>query len=151
MPQSLSHVLLHTFFSTKERFPFFEDLPFRAEVHAWLGGCAKTLHCLPIQVGGVADHVHLLTTLARTVTIADLVKELKRASCNWIQERGSEWKKFHWQAGYAAFSVSESKVAEVKRYIENQKSHHCIQSFQEEYREFLRKHGQQWDERYLWD
>ena len=151
MPQSLSHVILHTVFSSKERFPFFQNTAFREEVHSYLGGCAKTLHCLPIRVGGVADLVHLLTTLARTVAIADFVKEVKRVSCNWIQERGAQWEKFHWQAGYATFSVSESKVAEVVAYIENQEAHHRVQPFQEEYREFLRRHGEQWDEKYVWD
>ena len=151
MPQSLSHVVLHTVFSTKERFPFFQNLPFRADVHAYLGGCAKTLNCLPIRIDGVADHVHLLTTLARTICIADFVKEVKRVSCDWIHERGAEWTKFHWQAGYATFSVSESKVAEVIRYIESQEAHHRRQSFQDEYREFLRKHEIVFDERYVWD
>lgn len=151
MPQSLSHVILHTVFSTKERFPFLQEPNRRAETHAYLGGCANTLHCRPIAIGGVADHVHLLTTLARTISIADFVKEVKRVSCNWLHEQGAEWTKFHWQAGYATFSVSESKVADVVAYIENQEAHHRGQTFQDEYREFLGKHGETWDEKYVWD
>ena len=96
-------------------------------------------------------HVHLLTTLSRTIAIADFVKEAKRVSCNWIQERGARWSKFHWQAGYATFSVSESKVADVIHYIENQDAHHRAQTFQDEYRDFLRKHGEEWDKKYAWD
>ena len=151
MPQSLSRVVLHTVFSTKDRFPFFQNAPFRADVDAYLGGCAKSLDCLPIQIGGVADHVHLLTTLPRTLCIADFVKEVKRVSTNWIQERGALWTKFHWQAGYATFSVSESNVPKAIHYIEAQEEHHRLTTFQDEYRALLTKHGQKWDETYVWD
>ena len=151
MPQSIARVVLHTVFSTRDRDPTFQDLIFRNEVHAYLGGCAKTLDCLPIQIGGVADHVHLLTTLPRTLSIAEFVKEVKRNSSSWIQERGGLYRQFHWQAGYACFSVSQSKVADVVTYIQEQESHHRKITFQEEYREFLRRHGEKWDEQYVWD
>ncbi len=151
MPQSLARVILHTVFSTKDRFPFLQNPAHRAEVHAYLGGCAKSLDCLPIQIGGVSDHVHLLTTLPRTLAIADFIKEIKRVSTNWIHERGAEWTKFHWQAGYGVFSVSESQVPAVARYIEHQEEHHRVTSFQEEYRALLKKHGIAPDETYLWD
>lgn len=99
----------------------------------------------------MSDHVHLLTTLARTLSVAEFVKETKRVSTNWIQERNGMWSQFHWQAGYASFSVSESDVGTVEQYILGQERHHRTQSFQDEYREFLRKHGETWDERYVWD
>jgi putative transposase len=151
MPQSISRVVIHTVFSTKGREPAFQNAACRSEVHAYLGGCAKTLDCLPIQIGGVADHVHLLTTLPRTLCIADFVKEVKRVSTGWIQERGGLFTQFHWQAGYDCFSVSESMVPKVVRYIEGQEEHHRVITFQDEYRELLRRHGQTWDEQYLWD
>lgn len=151
MPQSLARVLIHTVFSTQGREPVFHDAAFRAEVHAYLGGCAKTLDCLPLQIGGVADHVHLLTTLSRTLSIAEFVKEVKRVSTKWIQERGGPFAKFHWQAGYGCFSVSESNVEAVRRYIANQEAHHQKRSFQDEFRELLRRHAQTWDEQYVWD
>jgi putative transposase len=151
MPQSLSRVVIHTVFSTQGREPAFQDLAFRAEVHAYLGGCAKSLECLPIQIGGVADHVHLLTVLARTICVADFVKEIKRVSTNWIQERGGLFGQFHWQGGYAAFSVSESNVGIVSRYVERQEQHHRRMTFQDELRKLLRLHGQAWDEEHLWD
>ena len=88
MPQSLGRVVIHTIFSTKGREPAFQNVAFREEMHACLGDCAKTLGCLPIQIGGVSDHVHLLTTLSRTISIAEFVKEVKRVSTGWIQERG---------------------------------------------------------------
>jgi REP element-mobilizing transposase RayT len=151
MPQSLSRVTLHTVFSTKDRFAFFQNPAFRSDVHAYLGGCAKSLDCLPIQIGGVSDHVHLLTTLPRTLAIADMVKEIKRISTNWIRERGGEWSQFHWQAGYATFSVSESNLPPLIRYIEHQEEHHRVTTFQDEYHALLAKHGQRWDETYVWD
>jgi len=152
MPQSFSRVLIHTVFATKGREPAFHDMAFRAEVHAYLGGCSKALDCLPVQVGGTADHVHLLTTLARTISVAEFVKEIKRVSTNWIQQEGAGlFRQFHWQAGYGCFSVSESNVGTVTRYIERQEEHHHKITFQEEYRELLRRHGQTWDEAYIWD
>ena len=150
MPQSLSNVIIHTVFSTKNRVPFLGDPGLRSETHRYLGGVAKTLKCQPLIVGGVTDHVHLLTTLARTVSVADFVKELKRVSCNWLQhDKGIDG--FHWQSGYGVFSVSESQVARVRGYIELQEEHHRRQTFQEELRELLRRHGIEFDERYLWD
>jgi REP element-mobilizing transposase RayT len=151
MPQSLSRVIIHTVFSTKHREPVFTDIPLRLELHAYLGGCAKTLDCLPIQIGGVSDHVHLLTTLPRTLCIADFVKEVKRVSTGWIRDHGTKFAGFHWQAGYGCFSVSESQIPTVARYVENQEEHHSALSFQDEYRELLRRHRQLCDEAYVWD
>ena len=151
MPQSLARVVIHTVFSTQGREPVFQNAAFRDELHAYLGGCAKTLDCLPLQIGGVEDHVHLLTTLSRTITIADFVKEVKRVSTGWIQTRGGLFRQFHWQAGYGCFSVSESKVPAVIQYIQGQEEHHRQQTFQEELRRILSAHGQAWDERYVWD
>lgn len=116
-----------------------------------LGSIANRLRCPPRQVGGVADHVHLLVQLDRSVSQADLIKELKRASNLWIHERFPELQKFAWQAGYGAFSVSTSNLESVRRYIEGQEEHHRHVSFQEEYRAFLKKHELAFDERYVWD
>jgi putative transposase len=151
MPQSLARVVIHTVFSTKGREPVFHHTGFRGEVHAYLGACSKALGCLPIRIGGVEDHVHLLTTLPRTIAIADFVKEAKRVSTGWIQERGGMFRQFRWQAGYGCFSVSESQLPKVVRYIEQQVEHHRKITFQDEYRELLRRHGQSWDETYVWD
>lgn len=124
MPQSLARVVIHTVFSTKGRKPVFHQAAFRCEVHTYLGACAKAIDCLPIRIGGVEDHVHLLTTLPRTLAIADFVKEVKRISSGWIQERGGVFQKFRWQAGYGCFSVSESQLPKVARYVEQQEAHH---------------------------
>ncbi|MEK6283279.1 MAG: transposase [Acidobacteriota bacterium] len=150
MPQSLSAVYIHLVFSTKHRQPFLRDKNLRKDLHAFLGGTSKNLDCPPIIVGGVEDHVHLLSRFGRTITQAEWVKELKRVSNLWLKkERGLNG--FEWQGGYADFSVSKSNLAEVKRYIENQEAHHQKISFQDEVRALLRKHEMEWDERYVWD
>ena len=151
MPQSLSRVFIHTIFSTKNREPFFEDTNLRAETHAYLGGTCKSLDCVPVKIGGVSDHVHLLTTLSRSIAIAELVKEIKRVSTNWLHERGPDLASFRWQAGYGVFSVSQSRVDEVVNYIDSQEQHHRKVSFQDEFRQFMRKHNIECDERYVWD
>jgi len=151
MSQSLSSVFLHIVFSTKERFPFLSDEDVRRQVHAFLEGIAKKLNCPPLLIGGVSDHVHILIQLGRSVSQADLVKELKRGSNLWIQERFPHIAKFSWQAGYGAFSVSTSNVEAVRTYIANQAEHHAKVAFQDEFRAFLEKHGVAFDERYVWD
>ncbi len=151
MPQSLSRILIHTVFSTKNRQPFFSDPDVRSEMHAVIGGMVKKLGCQPIRIGGMPDHVHLLTTLSRTLSVADFVKETKRASTDWIRQRDEQLSGFHWQAGYGVFSVSESNAAAVEEYILNQYEHHRATTFQDEFRAFCQRHRVDLDERYAWD
>lgn len=151
MPQSLSAVYLHLIFGTKERRPFLRDQSLRKNMHAYLGGISRQLDCVPMQVGGMEDHVHILARLGRTVTQAEWVKELKRVSNNWLKEHGDDFANFEWQGGYAAFSVSQSNLDRVKRYIETQEEHHRNVSFQDELRAFLRRHNTEWDEKHVWD
>jgi putative transposase len=126
------------------------DEQMRASLHAELGGISKKLECPPIITGGIEDHIHLLARFGRTITQADWVKELKRVSNLWLKEQ-FHLSAFEWQAGYADFSVSESNLERVKRYIVNQKEHHKKRTFQDEVRELLRRHRMEWDERYIWD
>ena len=151
MPQSQSAVYLHLVFSTKERRPFLKDQVLRSECHAYLGGVSKKLECPVILAGGVEDHVHLLARQSRTITQADWVKKLKRASSLWIKERDPAAKEFAWQAGYGFFSVSFSHLEKVTEYIARQEEHHRVRSFQDEFRAMLAKHRIEWDEKYLWD
>ncbi|MDZ4859205.1 MAG: transposase [Candidatus Hydrogenedentes bacterium] len=151
MSQSLSAIYLHTTWSTKERFPFLRDAGLRAHMHEYIGGVSNNLGCTPIIVGGVEDHVHILARFARTTTTADWIKEMKRASSAWVKGIDTSARKFQWQAGYGAFSVSYSNIGRVERYIANQEEHHRKLTFQEEFRQFMRKHGVEWDERYVWD
>ena len=111
----------------------------------------KQLDCVPVEVGGVDDHIHILCLFPRTHSVADVVKETKRVSTNWLQEQSVKLRDFHWQAGYGVFSVSQSNVTGVLEYIRNQEEHHRKLTFQDEYRAFLRKHAVEYDERYVWD
>jgi REP element-mobilizing transposase RayT len=148
MPQSLSAIYIHLVFSTKHRQLFLRDEGLRKDLHSFLGGTSKTLECPPLLVGGVEDHVHLLTRFGRTITQAEWVKELKRVSNLWLKEEGG-LANFEWQGGYADFSVSQSNLEQVKRYIANQEFHHRKVSFQDEVRALLSKHHMDWDERYI--
>ena len=142
---------LHAIFSTKERRPYLQDLAFRKSLYAYLGAISKNLECAPLCVGGVEDHVHILFRLGRTITQADWIRELKRASSVWINAQPTQLGKFSWQSGYACFSVSASNLDAVASYIANQQAHHHKASFQDELRAILKKHGESWDEQYICD
>jgi REP element-mobilizing transposase RayT len=139
MAQSLSNVLVHMVFSTKERHPFLSDPTLRVAMHKYLAAVSAQLRCPVITVGGVADHVHLLARQARTITLAGWVREVKRAggSSLWVKEFSEGLNVFQWQAGYATFSVSQSQSAAVQRYIARQEAHHRSVSFQDEFRTLL--------------
>jgi len=151
MPQSLARVVLHVVFSTKNRVPFLRDAAVRARMHAYLAGVLQHIGCNPILVNGVEDHVHILCNLSRTVPIAQLVEEAKKATSKWMKEQGPEYRDFFWQGGYGAFSVSQSKVEPVRAYVARQEEHHHKVTFQDEFRALCRKHGIEIDERYVWD
>ncbi|MFM9963037.1 MAG: transposase [Planctomycetaceae bacterium] len=151
MSQSLSNVIVHVVFSTKDRLPLLADKDIRAQMHAELGGTSKTLICPPIITGGVEDHIHLLARQSRTITLADWIKELKRVTSIWIKEKGPQFKDFAWQAGYGAFSVSQSQSGKVIEYIQKQEEHHKSKDFKTAFREFLERHAIEYDERYVWD
>jgi len=151
MPQSLSNVLIHIVFSTKERRAMLRPADLREEMHRYLGGISNKLDCPPVIVGGPDDHVHLLARQSRTISLADWIKELKRGSSIWAKTKGPAMELFQWQAGYGAFSVSQSQSSRVQRYIAGQEEHHRRSSFQDEFRQLLRKHGIEFDERYVWD
>lgn len=150
MPQSLSNILLHLIFSTKDRHPWLEK-GIREKSHAFLAGAVRQCDCEAYRVGGVADHVHLSVRLSRTLTVADLVKEIKTASSKWLKLQDSSLKDFAWQKGYGAFSLGISQKDTLQKYIDNQDEHHRTQTFQDEYRAFLTKYDIEYDERYVWD
>ncbi|HSQ24484.1 MAG TPA: IS200/IS605 family transposase [Pyrinomonadaceae bacterium] len=150
MPQSLSAVYIHLVFSTKERRPFVRDLAIRESLHPYLGEISKRLRCAPIITGGMEDHIHLLARFGRTITQAEWVKELKRVSNLWLKKE-HRIRDFEWQGGYADFSVSQSNLEQVKKYIVNQPEHHKKMNFQDELRLLLKEHHVEWDERYIWE
>ena len=149
MSQSLARVIIHLIFSTKDRAPSLADGTRCHDVHAYLAATAQHLGCPAIRVGGVADHVHVVCCLARTVSVAALVAKLKVGSSQLLKIKAGI--RFQWQNGYGAFSVSESALESVVDYVANQALHHRHLSFQDEYRAFLRRHGVEFDERYVWD
>jgi REP element-mobilizing transposase RayT len=150
-PQSLAQIYVHLIFSTRQREPLLADGAFRKQTHAYLAGICQHLDSAAVVIGGVADHVHILNRLGRTVDVASLVREIKRDSSKWIKENDPRLGGFHWQADYGAFSVSPSHVDALVRYIEAQEEHHQVVSFQDEFRRICKKYGVEIDERYVWD
>ena len=150
MPQSLSRVLVHLVFSTKNREPFLSPAV-QHELHPYLAGTLDHIDCPSLQVGGVADHVHLLFGLSRTRTIASVAEAVKTSSSKWLKTKDARLSAFHWQTGYGSFSVSQSESDKVVAYIRNQEHHHRKMTFQDEYRRFLELHRVEFDERYVWD
>ena len=150
MPQSLSKVILHLVFSTKDREPWL-DSNVRSRVHAYLATICRDLGAEFVRIGGVADHVHIVTTLPRTLSQADFIEQIKKASSKWIKRLDARYRGFFWQRGYGAFSVSPSQLEAVLQYIEAQQEHHRTRTFQEEFRDLLRRHGVNFDESYVWD
>jgi len=156
VPQSLSRILIHMIFSTKNRVRALAYPDLRADLDAFTGGVLRHMKCPGIIVGSVIDHMHILYVQSRTETTAKVAETVKRETSRWIKEQKPDTKdpylvKFAWQAGYAAFSVSESNVDQVRAYIENQEDHHRRVTFQDEYRAFMKKHGVAFDEEYVWD
>ena len=150
MSQSLASILIHLVFSTKNREPLIVP-HIETELYTYMGGVFRELKCPLLERNGTEDHVHLFFRLARTITIADLVEEIKKSSSKWIKTQGEEFQGFYWQNGYGAFSIGESGVQRLRQYIANQKAHHRVHSFQDEYRRFLKKYQIEFDERYVWD
>jgi putative transposase len=150
MPQSLSQILLHIIFSTKNREPLI--LPeVEKDLFAYIASICNELDCFAPIIDGVKDHVHIACNLSRTIAVCDLLEEVKKSSSKWIKTKGSFYKNFTWQRGYGAFSLGMSQLPALKKYVLNQKEHHCKKTFQEEYLELLKKYKVEYDERYVWD
>ncbi len=146
---SSTHLSLnyHLVFGTKNRTASI-DLSWRTRLHEYIGGTVRGLGGYPEAIGGVADHVHLLLALKSTHCLADVVRELKKASSAWVHEEIGE-RTFRWQDGYAAFTVSTTVRVAVRNYIANQEEHHRLKSFREEIVGFLGKAGIEYDQRFL--
>lgn len=149
MAQTLVSLLVHVIFSTKLRAACITP-EIEPHLYGYLGGIAKQHQASLLSAGGTADHVHLLLSASKNVALSDLLEELKKSSSKWIKTQGKIFKNFHWQDGYAAFSVGASQVEVVRRYHARQKEHHRVKSFQDELTEFLNKYEMQYNEKYLW-
>ena len=118
------------------------------EIFRYIGGVVKHIGGVPIVVGGMPDHVHILTSLPKTMSVSDFTREIKAGSSKWMESLNPCYEKFEWQEGYGAFSVSASQIDKTARYIGGQAEHHQKRTFQEEYKQFLAAYGIQYDERF---
>jgi REP element-mobilizing transposase RayT len=148
MAQTFTNLLTHIIFSTKERVSSIRP-EFQSDLHAYLGGIIRNLEGQALRVNGMPDHVHLLVWLPPTVAIAEALRVLKANSSRWVHDSPGR-SSFAWQAGYGAFSVSQSNVSGVVRYLQEQERHHRRMSFQEELLAFLKKNHIAYDERTIW-
>ena len=146
---SSTHLSLHyhIVFGTKNHERIIEP-EWRGDLHGYLGGIIRATNGIAESVGGVSDHVHLLIGLRATHCLADVLRELKAVSSGWVHNQVGV-RRFAWQEGYGAFTVSSSQREAVCRYIEQQAEHHRTHTFREEYLELLRRSGMEFDERYL--
>ncbi len=147
MAHSFTVVYVHLVFSTKNRYPFLKDPAIQDECNAYITTLLKNKQspCLAIQT--MPDHVHVLFRQSVSLALADCVRDMKRATSKWLHQKGL--KKFSWQEGYSAFSVSHRLLPRVCNYIENQTEHHKKKTFEEEYIEFLNEQGLSYDDRYV--
>ena len=150
MPQSFSSLHVHIVFSTKHRERLIEP-EMRSRLHEIIGGIFREHSSTLIAAGGTDDHIHLLASLGRTISVADAVRFVKSNSSNWIHQEFPHLRSFRWQEGYGAFAVSYSNIDDVKGYLARQEIHHSAMSYQDELCELLRRHEIEWDERYVWD
>jgi len=148
MPQSLAKVYLHNVFSTKYRVPLITDAV-RDDLHSYIIGILSNIGSYVNEIYANPDHIHILCTLPRTITIANLISKTKTSSSKWLKKQGIA--NFSWQDGYGSFSVSASKVDVVRKYILNQPVHHKKEAFQDELRKYFQEYKVEFDERYVWD
>ena len=147
MPQSLIKVLIHIVFSTKDRMNLISP-ELEAELYRYIHGVIENKGTRLIIAGGTANHIHMLISVGR-LEVPVLIGDIKRSTSMWMKQKGVN--KFYWQKGYGAFSVGQSQVAQVSRYIANQKAHHSKQSFEDEFRDLCLKYEVEFDERFVWD
>jgi len=150
MPQSLAKLYVHLVFSTKNRDRVLLD-DVRPDLHAYIGGTLNGMGCGPVEINTEPDHAHVLFLLSRTEALSDVVGGLKKSATEWLRARSPNYSGFHWQAGYGAFSVSQSALDDVRAYIRDQREHHRGRTFQDEFRALLQKYEIEFDERYVWD
>ncbi len=149
IPNTYTNLLYHIVFSTKDRQPLIAD-DFKEELYRYIEGIIRAEGGVQMEIGGVEDHVHILAKFKPSTSVSDMLRLIKANSSKWANE-GKSKQRFAWQEGYSAFSVSESQVEAVRRYIVNQEEHHRGRSFQEELVALLERHSVEYDLRYLLD
>ena len=149
MGDTYTNFLAHIIFSTKNRQPLITS-HFEDQLFAYLGGSVRGEKGHLLAIGGMPDHVHLLIKRSPVTSESDLVRNIKSGSSKWINTNGFVKTRFSWQSGFSGFSVSESEVGRVRKYVLGQKEHHRKMTFKEELIEFLAKHGISYNEDYIW-
>jgi putative transposase len=149
MANTYTSLHYHVIFSTKNRQPWIAPV-IEQRVWEYIGGIARKHKMTALQVGGIEDHIHALVTAPPTIAPFQIAQFLKGGSSKWIHQEFPALSQFDWQDGYGAFTVSKSNIPDVISYIQRQREHHRKKTFQEEYLEFLRANGIEYDERYLW-
>ena len=150
MSHTYTKLITHIVFSTKNRSPFL-DHELRPRLFPYMGGIVRESDGKPILINGIADHVHMLVSMPAKLAVSDLLRIVKANSSRWVHEQFPTRRKFAWQTGFGAFSVSHRDVESVRNYIANQEEHHRRVTFQEEFLDFLKEYGIEYDEKYLWD
>ena len=150
MAQTLVSLLVHIIFSTKKRANFITP-EIESELYAYIGGTLRNFESPSLAINGTSNHIHLLIALSKNLALSPLIREIKKSSSKWIKSKGPAFHRFGWQDGYGAFSIGQSAVADLIRYIAKQKEKHKRKSFETEFVEFLRKYHVNYDERYIWD
>ena len=150
MPGTFSNLLLHIVFSTKHREPLITP-DIQPRLHQFIGGIVRDEGGKLLEIGGVADHLHLLVSWRTDEAISSLVRNVKARSSAWVHQTFADHRAFAWQEGYGVFSVSHSQAPKVAEYIRGQPEHHRAKTFQEEFLELLKRHKIEYDERYVLD
>ena len=147
MSDSYTNLLYHIIFSTKDRRPMISKLH-EVRLYDYIGGTIRGLGGISLELNGTEDHVHLLAKLRPDKALSDVLRELKANATGWMHDVFPELKDFSWQRGYGAFTVSQSNAEEVRQYIARQEEHHKRTSFRDEFIQFLKANGIEYDERY---
>ena len=150
MGDTFTNLIFHIVFSAKHREPAVDEIV-RERLYEYMGGIVRQEGGIQLEIGGMPDHLHLLARFKADRSVAEMVRSIKGSSSKWVHQTFSHREAFAWQKGYAAFSVSESQVPAVRRYIRNQAEHHRRVPFKEELITMLRKNRIEFDERYLFD
>jgi putative transposase len=150
MPQSLVRILVHVCFSTKNRVDLINP-EIENELFGYLHGIVENNKSKLILANGTTNHVHLLISLGKVLSISELIGDIKRDSSSWIKKQDANFSNFYWQEGYGAFSVGQTEDETVIKYIANQKEHHETKDYKTEFRGFLKKYNIDYDEKYVWD
>ena len=147
---SFSKLTYHIIFATRYRRKTIRP-ELQHRLYEYIGGIVRKQKGHLIEIGGVEDHIHILANLSPVAAISDSIRDIKANSAKWMNELPERKDKFEWQKGYGAFTVSASQIESVCKYVQNQKEHHRVKSFEEEYIEFLQRHGIEFERRYLFE